>query len=183
MLPIAPRLPAARQPHVRRPDSLAPRAAGHRLPRSPCRRPDYHGPKPSTPGSVAVPPCRSPIAVVPRRRPHAGVPPRFLGRLPCISGVPLLGHRAAPPPCASRARCVGRPSWATCAASAEAKWVVHAGRTSAVSTGHARVAMGRAPALCDWVMRGFGPVALGLDFIFSKYIQFLANSKNCVGFI
>jgi hypothetical protein len=24
----------------------------------------------------------------------------------------------------------------------------------------------------------FGPVALGLDFIFSEYIQFLANSKN-----
>jgi hypothetical protein len=37
-----------------------------------------------------------------------------------------------------------------------------------------------APALCDWVERGFDPVALGLDFIFSEYIQFLANSKICV---
>jgi hypothetical protein len=29
----------------------------------------------------------------------------------------------------------------------------------------------------------FGPVALGVDFLFSEYIQFLANSKICVGFI
>jgi hypothetical protein len=38
-------------------------------------------------------------------------------------------------------------------------------------------------ALCIWAERGFGPVAADLNFLFSKYIQFLANSKFCVGFI
>jgi hypothetical protein len=52
--------------------------------------------------------------------------------------------------------------------------------SSAVSRGPRTWA---APALCDWAERGFGLVALGLDFIFSEYIQFLANSKICVGFI
>jgi hypothetical protein len=31
--------------------------------------------------------------------------------------------------------------------------------------------------------RGFGTEALKLFFIFSEYIQFLVNSKICVGFI
>jgi hypothetical protein len=31
--------------------------------------------------------------------------------------------------------------------------------------------------------RGFSPEAFKLFFLFSEYIQFLANSKFCVGFI
>jgi hypothetical protein len=59
-----------------------------------------------------------------------------------------------------------------------------------MNTGHARVAVGRAPAwpwaahaLCIWAERGFGPVTLELVFLFSDYIQILANLKICVGFI
>jgi hypothetical protein len=73
-------------------------------------------------------------------------------------------------------RCAGRLSWAARAALAKAK------------PGRPRVAVGRvpawpwaAPALCDWTKHGFGIVALELDFIFSEYIQFLANSKNLCG--
>jgi hypothetical protein len=66
------------------------------------------------------------------------------------------------------------------------------------STGRARVAVGRARAvhmgradatsvgqapLCNWAERGFGPVTLELVFLFSDYIQILANLKICVGFI
>jgi hypothetical protein len=63
----------------------------------------------------------------------------------------------------------GRPSkpWAAC--------VVPMGRAGAVDVGHA--------LLCNWAERGFGPVTFDYIFIFSKYIQFLANSKICVGFI
>jgi hypothetical protein len=32
-------------------------------------------------------------------------------------------------------------------------------------------------------VRGFGPVTVELIFLFSEYIQFLTNSKICVGFI
>jgi hypothetical protein len=40
-----------------------------------------------------------------------------------------------------------------------------------------------AHALCIWAERGFGPVTLELVFLFSEYIQILANLKICVGFI
>jgi hypothetical protein len=52
---------------------------------------------------------------------------------------------------------------------------VHTGRASAVGVGHTR--------LCNWAERGFGPVAVELNFLFFEYIEFLANSKICVGFI
>jgi hypothetical protein len=42
--------------------------------------------------------------------------------------------------------------------------------------------VGQAP-LCIWAERGFGPVALKLIFLFSEYIQILANLKIYVGFI
>jgi hypothetical protein len=63
-----------------------------------------------------------------------------------------------------------------------------------VSAGRARVAVGHARAvrvgraytasvgqvpLCNWAERGFGPVALKLIFLFSEYIQILANLKIC----
>jgi hypothetical protein len=71
------------------------------------------------------------------------------------------------------------------------------GRASAVNTGRAprgrgpcpRVAVGRArtvhvghASLCNWAEREFGLVALKLIFLFSEYIQILANLKICVGF-
>jgi hypothetical protein len=37
--------------------------------------------------------------------------------------------------------------------------------------------------LCNWAVRGFGPVAFDLYFLFSEYIQILANSKICLGFV
>jgi hypothetical protein len=40
-----------------------------------------------------------------------------------------------------------------------------------------------ARALCNWAERGFGLVTLELVFLFSEYIQILANLKICVGFI
>jgi hypothetical protein len=63
----------------------------------------------------------------------------------------------------------GRPGkpWAVCA--------MHTGRADAVDVGHV--------LLCNWAEHGFGPVAFDYIFIFSKYIQFLVNSKICVGFI
>jgi hypothetical protein len=57
--------------------------------------------------------------------------------------------------------------WAVCA--------VHTGGAGAVEVGHA--------LLCNWAERRFGPVAVGLSFLFSEYIQILANLKICVGFI
>jgi hypothetical protein len=42
--------------------------------------------------------------------------------------------------------------------------------------------VGQAP-LCNWAEREFGLVALKLIFLFSEYIQILANLKICVGFI
>jgi hypothetical protein len=53
--------------------------------------------------------------------------------------------------------------------------VVHVGRADAASVGQA--------PLCNWAERGFGPVTLELVFLFSDYIQILANLKICVGFI
>jgi hypothetical protein len=52
-----------------------------------------------------------------------------------------------------------------------------------MNVGRARVAVGRTHALCNWAERGFGPVTLELVFLFSEYIQILANLKICVGFI
>jgi hypothetical protein len=58
-------------------------------------------------------------------------------------------------------------TWATCAAPT--------GRAGIVDVGHA--------LLCNWAEQVFGPVAFDYIFRFSEYIQFLANSKICVGFI
>jgi hypothetical protein len=107
-------------------------------------------------------PCRSPIDVAPCRRPRVGEPP-----VPRSS--PVRRCRAA----------VGSPSSAAvrCALRGPAEL----GRTPCA--GRAPSWPRAVPALCDWAERGFGPVAPGLNFIFSEYIQFIAISKNCVGFI
>jgi hypothetical protein len=93
--------------------------------------------------------CRSPIDVTLRRRPRASEPP-----IPRLS--PVRHHRAAvgSPSSATAAHNVGRPSWAA-----------HAGRASAAHT------------LCDWAERGFGPVAPGLNFIFSDLFNLLQIQK------
>jgi hypothetical protein len=58
-------------------------------------------------------------------------------------------------------------------------WVV----TRAVHVGQAdATGVGQAP-LCIWAERGFGPEALKLIFLFSEYIQILANLRICVGFL
>jgi hypothetical protein len=36
------------------------------------------------------------------------------------------------------------------------------------------------PALWAWAERGFSPVAVGLSFLFSEYIQILTNLKKIV---
>jgi hypothetical protein len=180
-LPTAPRLPPSRQPCAARPHAsplmpppqqplASPLAPPSRLRAS---RPPWS--EAAVARTIAVPPRqprRSPVAVVPRRCPRAGEPPRFLDRLSCASGAPPLGRRAL----RHRARRVhalrrSRPSGPrTQAAPAPRAWA------EPVWSWATR-------ALCNWAERSCGPVALGLDFIFSEYIQFLANSKICVGFI
>jgi hypothetical protein len=110
-------------------------------------------------------------------RVHVPVRPRhaFPGRLPCVGEVTAVVQGC----CATR--CTGRPSWARLWAVGRARYT---GRGRAGS-GWAAHALRRpaAPALCHWAVGGFGPVAFDYIFIFSEYIQFLLNSKICVGFI
>jgi hypothetical protein len=94
--------------------------------------------------------------------------------------VPVRPRRAFPRT-ASHALVTSSP-WSTRAAQAEADparpWaacIVQMGRAGTVDVGHA--------LLCNWAVRGFGPVTVELIFLFSEYIQFLTNSKICVGFI
>jgi hypothetical protein len=92
--------------------------------------------------------------------------------LALVRSPPLRG-RATPPRARSR-----RPSWAR-------PWAARAALAE-VEPGQARPrALHRpaAPALCHWAVGGFGLVAFDYIFIFSEYIQFLVNSKICVGFV
>jgi hypothetical protein len=177
--PIAPRA-HRRTPHpsCRCPDSA------RRSPRpSPCR-PDRAtvltaAVRSRQRSSVAMSPHRSPVAVVPRCRPRAGEPPvsSTVSRatVGCRCWVVVQRRALRGPTELGRTRCAGRG---------------RVGRASAVSTGRAprdhglcaRVAVGRAHAVRlgrAW----FRPSGTRIRFIFSEYIQFLANSKICVGFI
>jgi hypothetical protein len=174
----------SRPRRTRRP--TAPRAHRH-TPHPSCRCPDSarRSPRPSPcrpdraailtaavrsrqRSSVAVSPRRSPVAVVPRCRPRAGEPP--------VSSA------------ISRAT-VGCRCWVVVQRRA-LRGPTELGRASAVSTGRAprdrgscaRVAVGRAHAVRLGRAR-FRPSGTRIRFIFSEYIQFLANSKICVGFI
>jgi hypothetical protein len=53
--------------------------------------------------------------------------------------------------------------------------------------GHVRCASRAVPTLCkqaeSCAASGLGPLAIDLFVLFSEYIQILANSKICVGFI
>jgi hypothetical protein len=102
---------------------------------------------------------------------HTPVRPRraFLGRLPCAGEV-----TAAAQACRATARKLAPAELGQAVGR-----VCCAGRGRAGPGWAARVA----PALCHWAAGGFGPVAFDYIFIFSEYIQFLANSKFCVGFI
>jgi hypothetical protein len=187
---VSPLAPAARQPRAARPpsrpsrpppDSLVP-PARHLAPHA--AAPTAFVPTEAVRSRVARtvvvpprPPRRSPVTVAPRRRPGADEPPvsSAVSRAAVGSPCSTAAGRAFTP-CA--ARCAGRSSWVARAAPSEG------------NPGRPRVAVGCAPAwpraapsLCDYAERDFGPVALGLDFIFSEYIQFLANSKICVEFI
>jgi hypothetical protein len=117
------------------------------------------------------PPRRSPVAVVPRCHPRAGEPPvsSAVSRAPvsCRRWLAVQRRRAH----RARARAMHR--------------VLHGlaelGRARCAGRGQPGPRLAwpwAAPALCDWAEHSFGRVALGLDFIFSEYIQFLANSKN-----
>jgi hypothetical protein len=159
-----------------------------RSPRLSRRRPDHLCPKLPSPSltraadanvHVAVPPDATVYTVVPCRRPRAGEPHHaFPGPLPCAGGGTTVRQawtgRAGPhrgPPALLRPRLsTGRAR-------------VAVGRACAVHVGRADVAsVGQAP-LCNWVERGFGLVRLELVFLFSDYIQIIANLKICVGFI
>jgi hypothetical protein len=89
----------------------------------------------------------------PRRRPRAGEPPCFLGRLPCADGAPPRRALRGPAEL-GHAHYAGRGQ---------------VGHASAVSTGRTHVAAGRAHAV------QLGRARFRLDFIFFEYIQFLAN--------
>jgi hypothetical protein len=99
------------------PASRPPRARRRRPDRSPRsrRRPDRHGPKPPTPGSIAVL-RHSAITVAPRRRLRPGEPPhartvRHLLRGPAELGRPSAAHTGhAPRGCRPRWHCASGPS-------------------------------------------------------------------------
>jgi hypothetical protein len=147
-------------------------------------RRDRRCPKPPSPGlncatdadvHVAVPPDATVYTVVPHRRPRAGEPCHtFPGPLPCAGGGAIVRQawtgRAGP-----RALCRPRASTRRTHVAVGRACAVHMGRADAASVGQA--------PLCNWVERGFGPVTLELVFLFSDYIQILANLKMCVGFI
>jgi hypothetical protein len=176
VVPIAPR-PPPRQPRAARPHAsplappprqCSPLASPLALP----SRPPWS--EAVVAWYVVVPPRRSPVAAVPV--PVSRPVPR---PSPVRRWAPPFGRRAVSPPCsAAAAHCADRSSWAARAAPADAK----PGRPR-VAVGHVPAWPRAEPALCDYAERGFTPVALGLDFIFSEYIQFFANSKICVGFI
>jgi hypothetical protein len=141
------------------PASRPPRARRHCPDRSPRsrHRPDRRGPKPSTPGSVAVS-RRSPLAR--HRRLRAGepsFPAVSRAPAPCRRRLVKQRRRAVPPP---RARVVRYAL----------RGPAEVGHTSAAHSGHARSAdrgcgpctrAAPAPALCIWAERGFGLVAPG----------------------
>jgi hypothetical protein len=118
-------------------------------PSRPSRRPNHRGPKPPTP-SVVVPPAAHP-STSRRTAVLAPVSRPFLGRLSCAGVVPPLAHRAAPP-LHALASCTTR-------CLGRPSWAAHA-----------------APPEAE---RGFGPVAPGLNFIFSD----LFNSLQIQNFV
>jgi hypothetical protein len=105
---------------------------------------------------VFPPSLRQETPVSYRLHPHArwvASPPWVLERLRLLH----LHHGSATAGrAATRAR-RGHPPWATCA--------MHTGRAGAVDVGHA--------LLCNWVERGFGPVAVELVFYFSNIFKSL----------
>jgi hypothetical protein len=179
----ASRAPPPPRPSRRRPDRLASHAA--RLANRATIPTELPSRPPRSEAADAVRRCAarcSPVDVTRRRRPRAGEPP-----------VPL------PSPVRQRRAAIGSLSSAATARSHRARRVARAGRgrgprmrvapaprtraAPRVTVGHAPAWQRAAPVLCDWVERGFDPVTPGLNFIFSKYIQFIATSKICVGFI
>jgi hypothetical protein len=121
-----------------------------------------HSPLTRPPHAAHRSPC--PSCRRPNRR---GPKPLTPGPSPC--------HLAARPSPSCRAAVPAPVSRPVPRSSPVRRWAPPLGRRAAPPP--------RATPLCDWAERGFGLVALGLDFIFSEYIQFLANSKICVGFI
>jgi hypothetical protein len=117
--------------------------------------------------------------VVPHRRPRAGEPCHtFPGPLPCAGGGAIVRQAwtgRAGPRHGPRTLCRPRASTRRAHVAVGRACAVHMGRANAAS-------LGQAP-LCNWVEHGFGPVTLELVFLFSDYIQILANLKMCVGFI
>jgi hypothetical protein len=132
---------------------------------------------PSSPRHRTAAGHRSPRLVEERRRRSGFSPP------PRRRGAPV-SYRLHP-----HARWVASPPWVL-----ERHRLLHICRCS-TAAGHAATRpesrahgpsrrCGRGPcALCNWAERRFGPVAFDYIFIFSEYIQFLANSKICVVFI
>jgi hypothetical protein len=78
-----------------------------------------------------------------------------------------VSRRSPPSPVRRRRAAVGSPSSAAAACSRRAL--------------HGPAELGRA-ALCIWAEHGFDPEALKLNFIIFWFIQFIINSKICVGF-
>jgi hypothetical protein len=171
----------------RRPQQPCPLAPSSRPPRSeatdagpsPCRL--TARPSPSCRAAVPAPVSRHVPRSSPVRRRRAVVGSPCSAAAVRHARAHAVRRALRGPAELGRARCAGRGQprprlvWL---------WAAHAVRASAASTGRAHVAVGHAPAwpraapaLCNWAERGFGPVALDLNFIFSEYIQFIANSK------
>jgi hypothetical protein len=197
-VPTVPRTPRPRASLrlARRP--TAPRAR-HRVPTA--------SPAPPTAASRAPPPPRpavsarplsepsrrrarpSPVAVTPRRRLRAGEPPPPRRLRAPVSSRRLSLSSAAAHYAACAVRRARRP------AETELGQRRACGPRALRPTEAAPVWPWAAHALCAWAeptpracstrhcASGFRPRDTQIDFLFSEYIQFLANSKICVGFI
>jgi hypothetical protein len=137
----------------------------------------FSPPPPCPAGSLSAVSARAPPFVPPpplwrRHRPH---------RDACLKSGDRSGVRS------HAARASSRAGQAKAGPARRRPRALGTGQASAVAVvvGHACYAHGpsqrhqRGPrALCNWAEHGFGPVAVELNFLFSEYIQFLANSKK-----
>jgi hypothetical protein len=121
------------------------------------RRPDRRSPKPHRPGRLAAHPSPSRRAAIPTPVSRPFPRPSPVRRCRAAVGSPCSAAATCRGPCK---RSTPMWLWAMCPTWPRAM-----------------------PALCNWAERDFGPVAADLNFIFSEYIQFITNSKICVGLI
>jgi hypothetical protein len=141
-----------------RPDSPDPIAPSRRAPLASC--PTALLVEPPAQQHTSRPPQSEAASPGPRPRPPRRSP---------VAIAPCRRPRAGKPPVPRRLPCAG-------AVPPSARRAVPSPSRAAAMQRVRRTLRGPAE-------RGFGPEALKLFFLFSEYIQFLANSKFCVEFI